>query len=159
MATKSIENRHKELSDREATTALALGVLIDRIGSLPKADRDDLFELVKALKNGTTEEDRQSIRVAMEEILNQVPVTATRMPMDDSQPPKLKRWTEHVGAKIRELRKKAGMTQDELATKASILQPHLSRLENAEHSPTHKTLKKIAKALATDVAQLDPCIE
>ena len=48
------------------------------------------------------------------------------------------------------------MSQSELAKLAGIPQPHLSRLENAEHSPTHKTLTKIAIALGIPVGDIDP---
>ena len=78
---------------------------------------------------------------------------------DEAMPPGLKRWAEHVGGTIRTLRKKAGMTQADLARVTGLTQSHLSRLENAEHSATYLTLTKIAKALGVEVGAIDPCTD
>ena len=56
----------------------------------------------------------------------------------------LKKWATHVGNKIKDFREKAEMTQTDLAKKAGLPQSHISRLENAEHTPTNLTLVKIA---------------
>ena len=45
----------------------------------------------------------------------------------------LKRWVEHVGGKIRELRTGAGMTQADLAVAAGISPDDIRRLEDLEH--------------------------
>jgi predicted transcriptional regulator len=47
-------------------------------------------------------------------------------------------------------RKSAGLTQQELAKRASIRQETLSRIESGKHPPTLKTLKKIDRALGKD---------
>jgi len=44
-------------------------------------------------------------------------------------------------------RKAAGLTQQELAQRASIRQETLSRIESGKHTPTLRTLKKIDHAL------------
>ena len=140
---------------------MALSVLIDRIGSLPKADRDDLFELIQEWRQAEEPEAQRDIRRAIEEIVAQLPIRAKPFLSEGDKPLArgLKAWAEHVGRRIRDLREKAALTQVQLAEKAGLPQSHISRLENAEHSATNMTLEKIAKALGVEVSDLDPCVE
>ncbi|MBI4564588.1 MAG: helix-turn-helix transcriptional regulator [Planctomycetes bacterium] len=62
------------------------------------------------------------------------------------------RW---IGRKIRVLREKKGMTQEDLAERAGLTQSHVSRLEDGKHSPSNVTLRKIAKALRVSVHKID----
>jgi DNA-binding XRE family transcriptional regulator len=152
------ENLGKLSPDVQAAM-LALSVLIGRIGTLSKSDRDELFKLLQEWHKADTHEDRDSIRRAMEEILAQEPITVK--PMILTSKPEMSRglsqWTTHVGKTIRSLRKERQLTQVQLAELAGLPQSHISRLENAEHSPTHLTLEKIAKALDVEVGAIDPC--
>lgn len=133
---------------------------VDRIGSLSKADRDDLFELLQEWRKTDDPEDRKSIRRAMEEILAQIPIELKPMALPKHELSGLsKSWAVHVGRQIRALRKKARLTQEQLAAKANLPQAHISRLENAEHTATYKTLEKIANALGAAVGEIDPCGE
>jgi len=52
-----------------------------------------------------------------------------------------------VGNRIRELRNQKGISQEELAFKASLNASHLSKIERGEKSPTLGSLEKIVKAL------------
>lgn len=146
------------LPESSKPALLALSVLIDRVSTLPPADRDDLFELLDGWRKAGDAEERRSIHRAMEEILAQAPIGVTPMPLDEPAPLTrgLKAWTEHVGRTIKELRERAGLNQTELAERAGLRQSHISRLENAEHSPTHLTLEKIAQALGVEVGTIDP---
>lgn len=141
--------------------AQALSILIDRIGSLPLADRDDLFELLKAWHVATTREEQGSIRRAMEEILVQLPIGVKALPLGEGRPMSrgLASWAQYVGGTIRELREQKGLTQAQLAAKADLPQSHISRLENAVHSATHLTLEKIARALGVEIGALDPGLD
>lgn len=65
-------------------------------------------------------------------------------------------YHKKVGAEIRKRRIVKGYTQSELAIKAGIPQSHISRLEIGRHTPTHVTIKKLAKALNTQPRMLDP---
>ena len=51
------------------------------------------------------------------------------------------------GARLRELRKSRGLTQQALAEKANIDDKHLCRIENGKYFPTHATLNKLLNAL------------
>ena len=51
------------------------------------------------------------------------------------------------GAKLKQLRKSKGYTQEFLAEKADIDAKHLSKIENGKYYPTHLTLNKLLNAL------------
>ena len=56
-----------------------------------------------------------------------------------------------LGARIRQLRESAGLTQDALAHAADIGRVTLVRLEKGEQTPRFKTLKAVAQALGVDI--------
>ena len=149
------------LPESAKQVVLAFSIILERIGTLPKADRDDLFELVQEWRKADDPEERRSVHRAMEEILAQIPITAKAMPLSEAKPLArgLKSWATFVGKRIKELREAAGLNQTELASRAVLTQSHISRLENAEHSATDLTLAKIAGALGVEVRDLDPCSE
>ena len=59
-----------------------------------------------------------------------------------------------TGQRIREARKQAGMTQEDLAEKLGISFVGVSRWENGSRNPKFETLKKIASALSVSVFDL-----
>ncbi len=54
---------------------------------------------------------------------------------------------KHVGNRIREIRKSKGLSQEELAFKASLNASHFSKIERGEKSATLESLEKIIGAL------------
>lgn len=70
---------YHDLPEQVRSSIMALSILI---GTLPKADRDDLFELLQEWRNSENDEDRRGIHRAMEEVLAQIPVTARHMEYD-----------------------------------------------------------------------------
>jgi transcriptional regulator with XRE-family HTH domain len=54
---------------------------------------------------------------------------------------------DRLAANIREMRRRAAMTQDELAREAGVSGMTLSRIERGESEPRASTLRKLAKAL------------
>lgn len=54
---------------------------------------------------------------------------------------------QRVGKRIKELRKQAGMTQEQLANQAHIDPQHMSRLERGMYFPSLETLELIAQNL------------
>ena len=55
--------------------------------------------------------------------------------------------TWSIGRDLRRLRRKAGLTQAEVAARAKIRVETLSRLENGHGNPTVKTVHKILRAV------------
>lgn len=56
--------------------------------------------------------------------------------------------------RIKKLREKAGLTQNQLAEKVKITQIYLSYIENGHKVPSGNVLSSIAKALDTTVKNL-----
>ena len=134
---------------------LAVAVIADRIRRLPEDDRNDLYELVKVLIKAGTDEEEGAARGAILEILEQAPIGVGSM--EPSLPsPDLQKWMSYAGARIKQVRKEAGLTQVNLAKKTGLPQSHISKLENGKHSPSAMTLKKIAEALGVPASDLDP---
>jgi transcriptional regulator with XRE-family HTH domain len=59
-----------------------------------------------------------------------------------------------VGRRIRQTRKRKGITQDQLAEMAGLDRVHLYRLETGRQSMTLRTLKLVADALDVPVREL-----
>src|ERR1700722_294676 len=68
------------------------------------------------------------------------------------------RWLQdierQVGLRIKALRSKMGMTQDEFAERSGLNRTHLYRLENGKQSITLRTMKIVADALEVRVRDL-----
>jgi ribosome-binding protein aMBF1 (putative translation factor) len=144
---------------QQAALTMAISVLVERIRTLPDEDTKDLFELSNALFAAETDEDRDSAAQAISEILKQAPIEVRRG-VDLGEPGLgLRKWMGFVGDRIRQARRKAGLTQKELAERSGLRQSHISRLERGRHSPSFVTVEKIAKALDIPVSQLDPSAE
>jgi len=137
------------------TLALAVAVMRERLSQLSKEDQKDLFELLPAIVMGD-EEERSVAILAANEIINSAPATLRRMDLSDETTEPIERWLAFFSKKLRESREKAGLTQQQLAEKAGIPQSHVSRLENKQHSPSAKTIQKLAIALNEDPTYFDP---
>lgn len=62
--------------------------------------------------------------------------------------------TERFGAKVREVRKKRGMSQQDLAEKAKLDLTTINELEIGNREPMLKTIWKIANALGVRMSHL-----
>ncbi len=58
------------------------------------------------------------------------------------------------GKRLRQLRKEAGFTQEQLADKADISVDFLSLVERGINAPSFESLDKLAKALGVPVREL-----
>ena len=56
--------------------------------------------------------------------------------------------------RLKTLRERRGMTQEQLAEKSGVSRTYLARLETGRQDPTLSTLEKLAKALKVKVAKL-----
>ena len=61
---------------------------------------------------------------------------------------------ERIGSRLREARKTRGLTVAELARRAGMKRPNLSRLEHGRHRPSLDTLERLAEVLGIPVASL-----
>ena len=58
-----------------------------------------------------------------------------------------------IGARIKELRRKAGLTQEQLAERVGLDARHLSRLEVGKHFPSLDSLELLAKELQAPLVE------
>lgn len=61
-----------------------------------------------------------------------------------------------IGAQVKRVRERALLTQEELANRAGIGLTTLNRIENDRAEPHFRTIRKLAKALDVDPAELLP---
>jgi transcriptional regulator with XRE-family HTH domain len=59
-----------------------------------------------------------------------------------------------IGARIKEIRVKKGMTQEQLSEKMGINPKYLSSIERGKENPTLDTLIKVAQSLDVDMGQI-----
>jgi transcriptional regulator with XRE-family HTH domain len=64
-----------------------------------------------------------------------------------------------LGAELRKVRLRAGLTQEEVAAQANISREYLSMLENDKKSPTLDMLFRICGALGTRPSRLVARVE
>lgn len=61
---------------------------------------------------------------------------------------------QKVGDNIRKLRKRAGLSQEDISTKAKLDLTTVSEIESGLRNPSLKTLHKISNALKADLKEL-----
>ncbi len=61
-----------------------------------------------------------------------------------------------IGTQVKRVRERALLTQEELANRAGIGLTTLNRIENDRAEPHFRTIRKLAKALSVDPAELLP---
>jgi transcriptional regulator with XRE-family HTH domain len=59
-------------------------------------------------------------------------------------------FTDHFGAKLRELRQLCEWSQKQLAEESGVLQATIAQLESGRNRPTFETVVKLAAALGVD---------
>lgn len=150
--------KEQDVTVGDAALTMAIGIIVERVSRLPADDQKELYELVKGLGGARDPDEVEAIRVAMREILDQEQsgVKALDLQKASPRPDKLQRWVNFVAAKVQEFRKKAELTQIDLAKKTGLPQSHISRIESAKLSPSRETLEKIADALGRSISDLDP---
>jgi DNA-binding XRE family transcriptional regulator len=142
-------------SIRDQSFALAVAVLRERVSRLPKADQDDLDQLLPDLLHGD-EEARDSAQRAVAEILEAAKGTLSPLRMNAESPDALSNWMTYFAAKLKQARTRAGLTQQQLGEASGIPQSHISRLEAGLHSASAKTVERLTKALCLPTSHFDP---
>ena len=101
------------------------------------------YQLILRIKSGETVE---------------LPWDFARHHCDTSYQPKVEGMglagRQAIGARIRQLRESAGLTQEALAHAANLGRVTLVRIENGDQSPRYGTLASLARALGQPVQEL-----
>ena len=66
---------------------------------------------------------------------------------------------ERIGNRIAALRKKAGLTQEQLADRAGLQRTHVGRIEAGRYAVTLEVVQAIAQALGMTVDIINPRLE
>jgi len=66
------------------------------------------------------------------------------------------KFTVDVSKRIKKLREKSGLSQEELAYRSGLYRTYIGHLENARYSPSAYVLYKIAKVLKIDISEFYP---
>ena len=137
--------------------------VVQRLMALPARKQVRIAELCQLFQSVADSNERQEIAETLAEVLfrgasqtNAVPISSS---VSDDARAKLHNHRMYVAQQIKRTRVKMGMTQKMLAAKASLPQPHISRLERGEHAPTYFTIEKLAKALRVLPGDLDPSFD
>lgn len=64
-----------------------------------------------------------------------------------------------IGGRIKEIRAKTGMTQEELAEKCDINSKYLSNIERGKENPTLNTIIKLSQSLGVEPYDLFTCLD
>jgi len=137
--------------------SVAVATVVARIVQLDQNDQTDLLECVKDLRTIKTQEDAEETLSTILEILNPNRNRSSLIMDHDVEKPSRETyegWLVWISRQIKTLRDERGWTQQELADNTGLPQSHISRLEQGKHSPSHKTLAKIADACGVDVGTL-----
>jgi DNA-binding XRE family transcriptional regulator len=134
----------------------AIATVVSRMVQLDEQDQRDLFECVKDLSTIKTPEDAQETMKTILEILEPKRKTNSLKSLEEMGTGRSRdnyqAWLVFISKKLRDCREQKNMTQDDVARAAGLPQSHISRLERGMHSPSRKTLQKIAEALHVDVS-------
>lgn len=131
--------------------------MLDRVKTFSAEDRKEFLELFALAQEADDQEEYESLLRAMEEILEQKPIIVDPFPLDEQPMGEgLKKWATHVASKVKELREKAGMSIEALATAADLPPEYVEQIEGVQESASNIALSKIAKALHVDVGVIDP---
>lgn len=163
MATLSkADNKLRQISPTDVGPEdIIVTWLLQRFKELPNESLKDIVSLMETLTSlETSAEECDDIYRTVREILFPQLIGAVCIgyagQAEQTADNKVQCRINWVGSTIQQYRKKKGLTQIELAEKSGLRQPQISRLEIGVHSPSFKTLEKIAKALDITVGDLDP---
>ncbi|MCH9035730.1 MAG: helix-turn-helix transcriptional regulator [Chloroflexi bacterium] len=146
MTNVNSDHRGIQITFADECTGLVPFSDIPEIGQLDNIARLDLpnpYQIVLSLHSGEVVE---------------LPWDFVRHYCDPTYRPKEEalgaRGRQALGRRIRQLRERAGMTQQDLATAADIGRVTLVRVERGEQSPRYDTLQSIAMGLGCPLEEL-----
>ena len=162
MATLSKENKtvHQISLADVGPADVIVTWLLQRFKELPNESLKDIVSLIEMITNPeTAPEERDEIYETIREILFPQLIGTIYIGQAgqvEQTPDKVQSRINWVGSTVKNCRKEKGLSQMELAEKSGLRQPQISRLEMGVHSPSFKTLQKIANALGVAIGDLDP---
>lgn len=128
-----------------------------RTGMIPFKDLPDIGDASRITSVEIPDPYQVIIRLADDQA-TEIPWDFARHYCDASYEPRIRavaaRGRQSIGARIRELRKSAGLTQEQLSSKAGIGRVTVVRIEKGQQSPRYETLDSLARALERPLGEL-----
>ncbi len=63
-------------------------------------------------------------------------------------------FARHIGKRLRQVRKKAGLSQEQLSEQAGYYRTYVGHIENGKHSPSVHSLWRFANVMDVDLGDL-----
>jgi len=137
---------------------MVVAYLVHRFQTLSKESLAELSSLAPELVNCEDQDTLREMLETMREIVFPELIgnyhEGRAGSVSDTE--RLHKRMEWIGNRIKDKRRAIDMTQDQLAKETGLPQSHISRLEAGKHSPSFRTLERIASALKIPVGELDP---
>ena len=64
------------------------------------------------------------------------------------------KFGKYVGKRLREVREKSGLSQEQLSERAGYYRTYVGHIENGKHSPSVHTIWRLAKVMKVDLGEL-----
>lgn len=64
------------------------------------------------------------------------------------------KFAKHIGKRLRAVREKTGLSQEQLSEKAGYYRTYVGHIENGNHSPSAHTMWRLAKVMKVDLGDL-----
>ncbi len=64
------------------------------------------------------------------------------------------KFAKHIGKRLRAVREKTGISQEELSERAGYYRTYVGHIENGKHSPSVHTIWRLAKVMKIDIGDL-----
>ncbi len=64
------------------------------------------------------------------------------------------KFAKHIGKRLREVREKTGISQEQLSESAGYYRTYVGHIENGKHSPSVHTMWRLAKVMKIDLGEL-----
>lgn len=64
------------------------------------------------------------------------------------------KFGKYIGKRLREVREKSGLSQEQLSEKAGYYRTYVGHIENGKHSPSVHTMWRLAKVMKVDLGEL-----
>jgi transcriptional regulator with XRE-family HTH domain len=64
------------------------------------------------------------------------------------------KFGKYVGKRLREVREKSGLSQEQLSERAGYYRTYVGHIENGKHSPSVHTMWRLAKVMKVDLGEL-----
>lgn len=130
------------------------------LGRIPRYKRALVWTLVDSIEKCKTKEEKDEIRQTIWACVfrktdDLYAENIKDILFESDSEILLRAHRAHVAKNVKRIRDNLKWTQEELASRTGFPQSHISRIENAVHCCTDKTIKTLAKAMGVRASDID----